>query len=294
MQPRTPITIITGSLGSGKTTLLRRILDAANRRLAVLMNEFGEIAIDGRVIQGKNVLMVELGGGCVCCSLTGEFEAAITEIIDRIAPELIVVESTGVAEADALVYEIEDSLPALRLDGVITIVDLYATIKFPQLGYTTRTQLQAADIIIINKIDLASADELKQVEELARKYNDRAIIFKTIKCDMDTNLLFGLEVERSFAPASHRHKEEFQSFTFTSDRLLSRERFEEFAASLPGSVYRAKGFARFEEGPYLFNYVAGRADFEPFQAAKTELVFIGRNLVEVKEDVINRLKHCER
>jgi G3E family GTPase len=72
MEARTPITIVTGSLGSGKTTLLRRILDTTGRRLAILMNEFGEIAIDSRVIAGKNVQMIELGGGCVCCSLTVE------------------------------------------------------------------------------------------------------------------------------------------------------------------------------------------------------------------------------
>ena len=141
METRTPITIVTGSLGSGKTTLLRRILETTGRRLAILMNEFGEIAIDSRVIAGKNVQMIELAGGCVCCSLTGELEAAVVEIIDAVHPELIVLEATGVAEADALVYEIEDNIPLVRLDGVVTIVDAYVTIKFPQMGYTTRTQV---------------------------------------------------------------------------------------------------------------------------------------------------------
>ena len=91
MTPRTPITLITGPLGSGKTTLLRHILATRPSKIAIVMNEFGEIAIDTKVIEGKSVRIAELGGGCVCCSLLGEFEAAVNEIIDKIAPERIIV-----------------------------------------------------------------------------------------------------------------------------------------------------------------------------------------------------------
>src|ERR1700731_4252753 len=111
MPTRTPITIITGPLGSGKTTLLRRLLDSVSRKMAVVMNEFGEIAIDSKVIEGKNVRLVELAGGCVCCSLIGEFEAAVNEIIEIAAPSNIVLETTGVAEPEALVFDIEERLP---------------------------------------------------------------------------------------------------------------------------------------------------------------------------------------
>src|SRR5947209_7398437 len=107
MQSRTPITLITGPLGSGKTTLLRHILEARPAKMAIVMNEFGEIAIDTKVVQGKNVRIAELGGGCVCCSLVGEFEAAVDEIIDEVDPEIIVVETTGVAEPDALAFNIQ-------------------------------------------------------------------------------------------------------------------------------------------------------------------------------------------
>lgn len=83
MAVRTPLTVVTGSLGSGKTTLLRYILTAVSRKIAILMNEFGEIAIDTKILQGKNVQMVDLGGGCVCCSLLGELIAAVDEIITQ-------------------------------------------------------------------------------------------------------------------------------------------------------------------------------------------------------------------
>src|SRR6266446_8642661 len=117
--PRTPITLITGPLGSGKTTLLRHILATQRGKIAIVMNEFGEIAIDSKVIEGKRVRIAELAGGCVCCSLLGEFEAAVNELIDRVDPEQIVLETTGVAEPGALTFDIEENLPRVRLDGVI-------------------------------------------------------------------------------------------------------------------------------------------------------------------------------
>src|ERR671923_948046 len=104
MPRRTPLTVITGPLGSGKTTLLRHIVATVPTKLAILMNEFGDIAIDSKIIAGKNIRMAELGGGCVCCSLLGEFEAAVHEIIDKSAPERIVVETTGLAGPEALVF----------------------------------------------------------------------------------------------------------------------------------------------------------------------------------------------
>ncbi len=293
METRTPITIVTGSLGSGKTTLLRRILETTGRRLAILMNEFGEIAIDSRVIAGKNVQMIELAGGCVCCSLTGELEAAVQEIIDTVHPELIVLEATGVAEADALVYEVEDNIPMVRLDGVVTIVDAYAAIKFPQMGYTTRTQLAAADILLINKIDLVSAEELEQVEEQARRHNNRATVFRSVRCGLDTSFLFGLGIEKRESFAAPQHGGEFQSVVFTSDKTINRERFSRFMEGLPEAVYRAKGFVCFADGSSLFNYVAGRAELEEFPADKTELVFIGRGLSSVGESLRQRLTECE-
>ena len=143
MPNRTPLTLITGSLGSGKTTLLQRIIAAADTtRLAVLINEFGEIGIDGRVIKGEHLRLIELAGGCVCCVLAGEFVAAVNELLDQYRPDMIVLEATGVAEADALVYEVEDDLPRVRLDCVICIVDGWADVRYPRIGYVSRLQLQ--------------------------------------------------------------------------------------------------------------------------------------------------------
>ncbi|MGA2226395.1 MAG: GTP-binding protein [Syntrophobacteraceae bacterium] len=290
---KTPIMLITGSLGSGKTTLLRRILDSAPFRIAVLMNEFGELAIDSRVIEGKNVDIIELAGGCVCCSMTGEFEAAVREIIEVIGPDFIVVEATGVAESDALVFEVEDNLPEVRLDSVVCIVDAYLGIRHPHVGYVSRTHIASAEIILINKADLVTAAEAETVETQVRKYNDRAAMLRTVNCGVDTNLLF------SQAPGerSHRHVspsgEKFSSFTWTSEKTLESAKFEGLIRELPVELIRAKGFVRFEDGGRLFNYVAGRTDFEEFNADRTELVFIGRDLDRRRADIEAMLRGCE-
>jgi G3E family GTPase len=294
MKPKVPISLITGALGSGKTTLLKNIIQTTDRRVAVLMNEFGEIAVDSRILQGKHLNIVELAGGCVCCELTGELEAAVDELLWEASPDIIVMEATGVAEGDALVYEVEDNLPQLRLDSVICIVDAYADIKYPQIGYAGRTQLASADVVLINKIDLVTAEESRKVQYQVRKYNAFAAVFKTVKCDIDTDFLLGLNIGAKHPPtAALPHSNQFQSFTFTTDKSLDIERFEQVISALPSSVYRSKGFIRLTQKGLLLNYVAGRYELEEFPTGKTQLVFIGRHLVEDQEEILSNLLKCE-
>jgi G3E family GTPase len=292
MQPRTPITLITGPLGNGKTTLLRHILAVQPEKIAIVMNEFGEIAIDTKVIEGKNVRIAELGGGCVCCSLLGEFEAAVNEIIGKIAPERIVVETTGLAEPEALVFNIQDALPQCRLDGVVSVIDADMLIRFPELGHTTRLQIEGADILLLNKIDLIELAQIDPLETKLRGINPSAAIVRTNRCRIGPELLFGIGRERKIARPEHRHQPEFESFAFTSNKTFSRNCFEDFANGLPGSVVRAKGFIRFADGAQLFNYVAGRWELEPFEFDRTELVFIGPNVAAKKQAIIQALDGC--
>ncbi len=289
---KTPITIITGYLGAGKTTLLRNILKNADQKLAVIMNEFGEINIDGKIIKGKNVNVTELQGGCVCCSLTGEFEAAIKEIIGKVKPDAIVVETTGVAEPDAVVVDIQDNLPELRLDGVITIADADAIIKFPAIGHTGKTQIEMADIVLLNKIDLADEKQLKEVENKVKSINKNAAIIKTKKCNANNGILFGINTKKTAKKhKSHEIKEQY--FKFETKGIISKEKFEDFLKKMPKNIYRAKGFVKSDEGNLLFNYVAGRYDFEEFKTDKTELVFIGENVDKTKDNIIRELKKME-
>src|ERR1044072_112903 len=289
---RTPITLITGPLGSGKTTLLRHILATQPDKIAIVMNEFGEISIDTKVIEGRNVRIAELNGGCVCCSLLGEFEAAINEIIENIAPERIVGEETGLDEPEALVLNIQDALPQSRLDGVVSVIDADMLVRFPELGHTTRLQIEGADILLLNKIDLVDAKQIEPLETKLREINSTAAIVRTVRCQIDPELLFGIGRAKKVVPTEHEHQPDFESFTFSSDRTFFRDCFEDFADALPANVIRAKGFVRFRDGAQLFNFVAGRWELEPFEANRTDLVFIGKGIARKKSAILHALEKC--
>jgi G3E family GTPase len=291
---RTPITLITGPLGSGKTTLLRHILATHPAKIAIVMNEFGEIAIDTKVLEGKNVRIAELGGGCVCCSLLGEFEAAIGEIIQKVAPDRIVVETTGLAEPEALVFNIQEALPQCRLDGVISVIDADMLVRFPEFGHTTRLQIEGADILLLNKIDLVEPAQIEPLETKLHEINPTAAIVRTDHCRVDPELLFGIPQlrEKKVSSPRHKHHLEFEWFAFSSKKTLSRDCFERFADSLPAAVIRAKGFVRFADGAQLFNFVVGRWDLEPFESDRTELVFIGKKIGMNRDAILRALDEC--
>ncbi|MEM4310794.1 MAG: GTP-binding protein [Nitrososphaerales archaeon] len=293
MSLRTPSSIIAGYLGSGKTTFLKRVLEKVeNKRLAIILNEFGELQLEGKLIKGKNVNMVELGGGCVCCSLAGEFEFAVREIISTVKPDMILVEATGIAEPDSLASLFQQSLQEVSLDSIITIVDAYAMVKYPSLGHTGRVQIEMADVIIINKVDLVNEDEVKEVERRVREINSRAIIMRAIRCDVDINLILGLKMDRYFKFEEHeKHVIEEDLLSFKAQGKFDREKFEEFLGSLPEEVYRMKGSVIFKDGgSYFVNYVIGRFELEPFSSEDIKLIFVGKGIRNKKEEIIRRIK----
>ncbi len=293
MIAKVPVVIVTGYLGSGKTTLLRRLIGSADRRMALLINEFGELAIDSRVVEGKNVRIAELLGGCVCCSLAGEFEAAIAEIIDSAHPDEIVVETTGIAEPDALIGDLEN-IPGVRLDAAVTVVDADATARFPSIGHTGRIQIETADLILLNKIDLLARERIGPVRQIVREINPSAPIFETIRCEIDPALITGFLPKDRKPHSADRHETTMQSFDLSLDRPLRRECFESAIRRLPSEIYRAKGFVRLEAERFLFNMVAGRQDLEPSGngPAESEIVFIGEKIKALEQEVRAALEDC--
>ncbi len=285
---RTPITVITGYLGSGKTTLLRRIIDNTDKKIAVLMNEFGEIGIDGEVLKGKNVDMTELSGGCVCCSLTGEFEYAIKEIIEKVKPEWIVVETTGVAEPDSIIIDIQDNMPDVRLDATITIVDADSMVRFPSIGHTAQTQIEMADLILLNKIDIVKEEQRIDIINTLRGINQSAEIFETLKCDAEMNILFGVETAHKVV-TEHKHKNDIEYFFIETKENVSEEKFEMFMNNLK-NVHRVKGFVNLDGFVYLVNYVFGRLYLERFESKEQSLVFLGKKMN--KNEIEKQLREC--
>ena len=287
---KTPIAVIAGYLGAGKTTLLKRIIDNLDRKFAIIMNEFGDLAIDTEIIKGKNVNIAELAGGCVCCSLAGELEEAIKEILTTYNPEIIIVETTGVAEPDAIVVDIADN-PLTKLDSIITIVDADALIRFPSMGRTGKLQIEMASILLLNKIDLTTEKQKQEVSKTIKNINKKAPIIETTKCDVDIDLLFGLEVDH-YVSNVHKHKTtNMQSFTYECNDNLKKESVEAFLKQLPSEVYRAKGFLTINNKSHLINYVGGRFDIEPMESKSKNIVFIGENVETKKESIIKQFEN---
>jgi len=293
---KTPITIITGYLGSGKTTFLRHLLENSGKKIAIVMNEFGKLDIDAKTIKGKNVDIAELTGGCVCCSISGEFELAVKEIIEKTNPDHIFVETTGVVDPESLINDVLEGMAGLRLDSVITIADADALEKYPEIGRTFLIQLEMADIILLNKTDLINNNQAKALEERLRKINPSAVIYHTVRCRVPIELLFGTEARKDkikTEKGKHLKEENIESFVYTSKNNMDKKKFNDFVEKLPKNIYRAKGFVILDKESYLFNYVNGRQEMEKMNSGKTELVFIGKNILKSQEEVIKMLDLCK-
>lgn len=293
MRIRIPVVLISGSVGSGKTTLLKRIIEVARQPVAVVMDELGRMGMGGRSIAGDNVRIVELAGGCICCSITGDFESAVREIVDFSSPAFIVVETPAVSETDALVLQVEEKSPEVRLDSLVHIVDAFQGGRHPHVSPISRACLETADIVLINKIDLVTTQEVMEMEALVRLHNDRAVLVKTMGCDADLSLLLGISARVEGTPAVRRSSMHLQTFTYTTDAFLDENRFSKLIGALGASVFRARGIVRFPAATHFFSCVLGRVHLEECESDVTELVFIGLRLNERREAIEEGLRNCE-
>jgi G3E family GTPase len=302
-----PISILTGFLGSGKTTLLGHLLATgmAGRRVALIVNEIGEIGIDGRVIEGINVeRMIELSSGCICCTASPEFVLSVEEIIATVGPELIVIETTGLADPWSMIQQVRGA--DYVLDSVVTVVDaanLEATLARSDV---VRWQIEAADFLVLNKLDLVDAEGLAATRARLDALNHRAVRFETVQGALASDLLFAPALaprpERpvpGHSSADHLAREGFGSFVLRGNEPLDRKRFEAFLGNLPPAIYRAKGFVHCSDAtwPTLFQYVAGRLQYEWTRfreepAQLVEAVFIGQGLGSLRDDVAQALDAC--
>ncbi len=302
------VDIVTGFLGSGKTTLLRHVLahGLAGKPVALIVNEIGDVGIDGRVVTGLDYVekMVELSSGCICCSIDEyRFDLAIQEIVETVKPHLIIIESTGLADPDPLGYRVKSA--GLNLDAVITVVDALNVERFLAETEVATAQIAAADFLVVNKIDLVDDAAVKRVERRLGSLNPRALRLRSVRGALDSDLLFATGVasfrEQARAAASdHLHRDAFGSFVFETSAALDQPAFERVLARLPGDVIRAKGIVRFAGRDWhcLFNVTCGRAELSwlklPDGPTTNQAVFIGRNLDRHRVGVLDALRRCER
>jgi G3E family GTPase len=284
------VDIVTGFLGSGKTTLLSHVLQHGlhGKPVAVIMNEIGEVGIDGRVITGLSAVekMVELSSGCICCSIDEyRFDLAVQEIVETTHPHLILIESTGLADPEPLAYRVRNA--GLGLDAVITVVDAVNVERHLAETEVARTQVEAADFLVVNKTDLVDAAALVRVEKRLAKLNARAERLRSVRGAVDADVLFATGVatyrERARAASGHLHADGIESFVYRSRRALDQAAFERLLGRLPSDVLRAKGIVRLAGRDWrcLFNFTCGRHELTWVRmddVSESQAVFIGRDL----------------
>ena len=217
---QTPVTVLTGYLGAGKTTLLNRILSEDHgKRYAVIVNEFGEIGIDNDLIVGSDEEVYEMNNGCVCCTVRGDLIRVVAGLMKRQGSgkgfDAIVIETTGLADPApvAQTFFMDDDVRAkTKLDSVTTVVDAKHVLLRLADSKEAREQIAFADQIVLNKTDLVSEAELRQVEARLRRLNPLAPIHRATRSDVPLDTVLGrggfdlariLELEPEFLNPGH-------------------------------------------------------------------------------------------
>jgi G3E family GTPase len=218
-QAQVPVTVLTGYLGAGKTTLLNRILSEQHgKKYAVIVNEFGELGIDNDLVVNADEEVFEMNNGCICCTVRGDLIRIIEGLMKRKDKfDGILVETTGLADPGpvAQTFFTDDEVKArTRLDAIVTVVDAKHFLGQLEQGDEAEEQVAFADVILLNKTDLVSADELAKVEDKIRSINRYAHIFKTEKSRIGLDAILDkgafdlkriLEFEPDFLHHGHDH-----------------------------------------------------------------------------------------
>ncbi|MFT3855521.1 MAG: GTP-binding protein [Ilumatobacteraceae bacterium] len=252
-----PVTVLGGYLGAGKTTLLNRVLRGSGRRIAVLVNDFGEIGIDADLVESRDGDTINLVNGCICCSIAGGFHEAMVGLRDRAdPPEWVIVEASGVSDPGAVAQYAH--LDGFRLDAVVVVADaeqVRARAADRYVGRQVREQLAAADLLVLNKVDLVDDATRAEVRDwLAAVGAAGVAVVEAEHADVPLDLLLpGLEAGRgrgAHVVAGHAHALDcYTTWSVDVDAAVDATVFGAFVDALPAAVLRAKGIVTFAGDP---------------------------------------------
>ncbi len=315
-----PVTIITGFLGSGKTTLLNHILSNDHGlKIAVLVNEFGDINIDSQLLVSIDEDKIELTNGCICCTIDNNLLEAVYKILQKYKPgekdsiDYMVIETTGVADPLPIVLQFlgTDLRDLTRLDAILTVVDAETFTPEQYNSEAAKSQLLYSDIILLNKIDLVSTAHVNSLESYIYSIKDYAKVLRSqfgvvpLPLILDVNFSQlgsspqALATPKKATETSHLNADGFTSVSFKSNRPFSLKKFQQFLDNqLPSTVFRAKGILWFDESParHIFQLSGHRfhlndSAWVPTVSPSNQLVIIGRrlNALQLQQQLTNCL-----
>ena len=310
-----PMTILTGFLGAGKTTLLNRILTGNHGlRVGVLVNDFGSINIDAQLVVGVDHNMISLANGCVCCQIRDDLIESVDALLARPEGiEYILLEASGVADPGGIFATFTDAnlRDRIRLDSVICVVDadqVFAHPEYPPLMQLKLHQVGFADMLILNKVDLAGPDQVAKVRSWLDEHFNRLRIVETNYCEVPYEILLGVGRFDPARPgidadaAKHKctdgtcqhddpghnhngqdHSRVFSTWSYETEQPSALEPLREALRKLPGNIYRAKGVVYNSDNldrRVVLQVVGRRVDISIQQewgqcAPRTQIVAIG-------------------
>jgi G3E family GTPase len=308
MPDKIPVTVLTGYLGAGKTTLLNRILtEPHGKRYAVIVNEFGEIGIDNDLVVGADEEVFEMNNGCICCTVRGDLIRIMDGLMKRKGKfDAIIVETTGLADPAPVAQTFfvdQDVSDAAKLDAVVTVADAKWLTDRLKDAPEAKNQIAFADVIILNKIDLVSPDELATVEDRIRAINPYARIHRAKNCQVPiaevlNRNAFDLDRIIELAPDfleeghHHHHDEDMQSVSVRHPGAVDPDKFMPWISDLTQregpNILRCKGIVAFPGEPkrFVFQGVHMILDgdlqgtWKDGETRQSRVVFIGRKLDE--------------
>ena len=302
----TPVTVITGYLGAGKTTLLNRILTQEHgKKVAVIVNEFGEIGIDNQLVVNTDEEIFEMNNGCICCTVRGDLIRIIGNLMQRRDKfEHLIIETTGLADPAPVVQTFffdEDIQANLDLDAVVTVVDAKHVWEHWDSD-EVQEQIAFANVILINKMDLVTSEQLTELKQRIRSMNAIVKIYQTQHCQLGIEQVLGvkafdldraLEIDPEFlSEDAHEHDESVYSVAIAEPQPLDFTKLNHWITQLletqGSNIFRMKGILNIaqEDKRFVFQGVHmifdGKPDrnWQAEETRKSELVFIGRNLDE--------------
>jgi G3E family GTPase len=283
--------ILSGFLGSGKTTLLQQLLKQEkerNRRIAVVMNELGQVSIDSNAVPGDTPLK-ELLNGCVCCTIQGQLETQIHSMLQEYELDAIYIETTGVAHPVEVLDACMSPLFAGQIDmkGIITLVDGNRWKDRKQLSSQLQTllteQIRHADFILINKVDTLSESEQASLSYEIQSLNPNAACVLTSHANVSLETIQGRTLSQKDAhEKTHVHHHlHLKTYVYEQEKPFDLELFEDWLRRMPDTIYRMKGYLTFTHSNdlYMFQYSYGMPIYmKEVMKLPTTLVLIGENL----------------
>jgi G3E family GTPase len=323
MASKIAVYLITGFLGSGKTTFLKRLINSfpGDRRLMILMNEFGEIGIDGSLVEDRELEILEINKGSIfCVCVKSDFIKGLYRIANEIKPDVILIEATGVANPKQLKQDLV--LPIFDNRFVLAeqfcIVDAANFASAYETYASVEKQIETATVFIINKTDLASSEQIQTAKNLILKHREAAVFLETTYADVPLGSLFPNELDDANdlpgVPDSGVLSESeldgvidqllFQPGADLTppDCLVSRvytwagnvAGFRKLAGTLPNSVLRGKGFVKGEHAIYLFDWVMGGWTLQEFHLPESRTALANRIVVIGPPEMIDDLDPVSR